>query len=65
MVMLAFNAAMIAVALWLVGAAGRRTRRAVEAPTKSVAELRDESGHGEEPGLEHGADHAPAAVGAH
>ena len=65
MVMLAFNATMIAVALWLVGAAGRRTRMAVEAPTKPVAELRDESGHGEEPGLEHGADHAPAAVGAH
>jgi NADH-quinone oxidoreductase subunit H len=63
LVMLAFNVAMIWVAFALVGAAGRRARTAVEAP----AESHDESGHGDEHELAHGAqaEHAPAAVGAH
>ena len=67
LVMLAFNVAMIWVAFALVGAAGRRARRAAEAPAEAPAESHDESGHGEEHGLAHGADagHTPAAVGAH
>jgi NADH-quinone oxidoreductase subunit H len=63
LVMLAFNLAMIWVAFAWVGAAGRRARRAVEAP----AESHDESGHGGEHALAHDAQvgHAPAAAGAH
>ena len=63
LVMLAFNVAMIWVAFALVGAAGRRARRAVQAP----AESHDESGHGGEHALAHDAQvgHAPAAAGAH
>ena len=63
LVMLAFNLAMIWVAFALVGAAGRRARRAVEAPAESHAE----SGQGDEHALAHDEQvgHAPAAAGAH
>jgi len=63
LVMLAFNLAMIWVAFAWVGTAGRRARRAVEAP----AESHDESGHDGEHVLTHDAEvgHAPAAAGAH
>jgi NADH-quinone oxidoreductase subunit H len=67
LVMLAFNVAMIWVAFALVGAAGQRARIAAEAPAEAPAEPHDESGHGDEHELGHGADaaRAPAAVGAH
>lgn len=68
LVMLAFNVAMILWAFALVSAAGRRARMAAQVPAEvTTAESHDESGHGEERGLAHGADagHAPAAAGAH
>jgi NADH-quinone oxidoreductase subunit H len=57
LMLLAFNLALIFAALALVGSSGRRARRAAESPVTPVAETQQE--------LAHGAEGAPAAVGAH
>jgi len=59
LVMLAFNLAMIAVALAMVGATGRRARRATESRAMPEAETHEEEAHGVD------AERAPVAVGAH
>ena len=63
LVLLAFNLALILAALALVGAGGRRARLVAESPATPVAESQQESTHGDT--LAHGAEGAPAAVGAH
>jgi len=59
LVMLAFNLAMLAIALAMVGAAGQRARRAVEPQATLEAETHEEESHGAD------AERAPIAVGAH
>jgi len=61
LLMLAFNVAMLLVALGLVGAAGRRARLAAEASPEAKVAHQEHEEHGHE---EHAA-HEPAAVGAH
>jgi NADH-quinone oxidoreductase subunit H len=63
LMLLAFNLALIFAALALVGSGGRRARLAVESPASPVAEAQQELAHGD--ALAHGAEHAPATVGAH